>query len=85
VLVVAIDQLAHADRKIWSRAALAFATMYTVLIRNLGYSFMSVSTLFAAFVFTGAGVERAARWFLIANVSRGDWALAIVFRRAPAA
>jgi hypothetical protein len=33
----------------------------------LGYSFMSLSTLFAAFVFTGAGLERTARRFLIAN------------------
>ena len=33
----------------------------------LGYSFMSVATLFAAMVFTGRGLERVARWFLIAN------------------
>lgn len=33
----------------------------------LGYSFMSLSTLFAAFAFTGAGLERTARRFLIAN------------------
>jgi hypothetical protein len=33
----------------------------------LGYSFMSLSTLFAAFVFTGSGLERTARRFLIAN------------------
>lgn len=33
----------------------------------LGYSFMSVATLFAAFVFTGNGLERVARGFLIAN------------------
>jgi hypothetical protein len=33
----------------------------------LGYSFMSLSTLFAAFVFTGAGLERTVRRFLIAN------------------
>ena len=33
----------------------------------LGYSFMSVATLFAAMVFTGKGIERVARWFLIAN------------------
>ena len=33
----------------------------------LGYSFMSLSTLFAAFVFTGAGLERTARRFMIAN------------------
>jgi hypothetical protein len=33
----------------------------------LGYSFMSVATLFAARVFTGGGVHRAARWLLTAN------------------
>lgn len=33
----------------------------------LGYSFMSLATLFAAFVFTGDGVERTVRWFLLAN------------------
>ncbi len=33
----------------------------------LGYSFMSLATLFGAFVFTGPGVERRARHFMIAN------------------
>jgi len=33
----------------------------------LGYSFMSLSTLFAARVFTGSGLERGVRWFLTAN------------------
>lgn len=33
----------------------------------LGYSFMSVATLFAARVFTGGGLERIARLFLTAN------------------
>ncbi len=33
----------------------------------LGYSFMSLSTLFAAFVFSGAGLQRVIRSFLIAN------------------
>jgi hypothetical protein len=33
----------------------------------LGYSFMSVSTLFAAMVFTDGGLERVVRWFLTAN------------------
>jgi hypothetical protein len=28
---------------------------------------MSVATLFAAMVFTGKGIERVARWFLMAN------------------
>jgi hypothetical protein len=33
----------------------------------LGYSFMSVATLFAARVFVGDGLQRIARWFLTAN------------------
>jgi hypothetical protein len=33
----------------------------------LGYSFMSVATLFAARVFTGGGLPRVVRWFLTAN------------------
>jgi hypothetical protein len=33
----------------------------------LGYCFMSLATLFAAMIFTGGGLERVARWFLIAN------------------
>jgi hypothetical protein len=39
--------------------------LYSVDI--LGYTFMSVATLCAARVFTGAGIERTARWFLTAN------------------
>ena len=39
--------------------------LYSVDI--LGYSFMSVSTLFAARVFTGKGLERVVRLFLTAN------------------
>jgi hypothetical protein len=33
----------------------------------LGYSFMSVATLFAARVFVGGGLQRTVRWFLTAN------------------
>lgn len=33
----------------------------------LGYSFMSLATLFAAWVFTGSGIERVIRRFMIAN------------------
>jgi hypothetical protein len=33
----------------------------------LGYSFMSLATLFVAAVFRGDGLERVTRWFLIAN------------------
>lgn len=39
--------------------------LYSVDI--LGYSFMSISTLFAAKVFTGNGLERVVRVFLTAN------------------
>ncbi len=105
VLAVSIHQVASPDRRVWSHAAVAFATAYCVLISInyfvqltlvaprlaagrvagiepflfmpfdsflyavdiLGYSFMSVATLFAAGVFTGGGLERVARWFLIAN------------------
>lgn len=105
VLVVSIHQLASPDRKIWSHLAVAFATIYTVLISIvyfvqltlvtprvmrgeiegievflfvpfdsflyavdiLGYSFMSLSTLLAAMVFTGAGIDRVVRFFLTAN------------------
>ena len=105
ILMVSVHQLASPGRKVWSHAAVVFATAYMVLISIvyfvqltlvlprmlrdemqgieflafvpfdsflyavdiLGYSFMSVSTLFAAWIFTGRGIERVARWFLIAN------------------
>ena len=105
VLAVAIHQLAPPERKVWSHAAIVFATAYTVLISInyyvqlawvaprlaagqtqglepflftpfdsflyavdlLGYSFMSVATLFAARVFSGDGLERVVRLFLTAN------------------
>lgn len=105
LLMISLHQAAPPDRKIWSHAAVAFATIYTVLISInyyvqltwvaprlaagrtegmemflftpfdsflyavdiLGYSFMSLATLFAAGVVTGRGVERVARAFLIAN------------------
>jgi hypothetical protein len=105
VLVVSIHQIASPDRRVWSHAALAFATAYAVLISInyfvqltwvaprlmrgqtagievflftpfdsflysvdiLGYSFMSLSTLFAAKVFTGSRLERVVHAFLMAN------------------
>jgi hypothetical protein len=105
VLVVSIHQLAAQDRKVWSHAAVAFATAYAVLISLvyfvqlalvapriaqgrtagieaflfvpfdsffyavdiLGYTFMSVSTLLAAQVLKGEGIERVARFWLTAN------------------
>jgi|GEM_PF-142813 len=104
-LMVAVHDFAAQSRKIWAHAAIAFATVYTVLISInyfvqltwvvprlargqsqgiepflfvpfdsflysvdiLGYSFMSLATLFAARVFNGQGIERRVRWFLTAN------------------
>ena len=40
---------------------------FTYSVDLLGYSFMSLSTLFSAFVFIGPGLEKKVRWFLIAN------------------
>jgi hypothetical protein len=105
VLMVSVHQAALPPRRIWSHAAVAFATAYAVLISTvyfvqltlvaprlargdiqgieaflfvpfdsflyavdiLGYSFMSVATLFAAPVFSGRGLDRVVRFFLIAN------------------
>ncbi|MEZ4423173.1 MAG: hypothetical protein R3E98_07185 [Gemmatimonadota bacterium] len=105
VLLVSVHQAAPREKKVWSQAALAFGTVYAVLISMtyfvqltfvgpriaeartagievflfvpfdsflysvdlLGYSFMSLATLFAAPVFATHGAERIARWFLIAN------------------
>jgi hypothetical protein len=105
VLLVSIHQAAPRDRTVWSQAAIAFGTIYAVLISMnyfvqltfvaprivqgrtagievflftpfdsflysvdlLGYSFMSLATLFAAAVLTGPGPERMARGFLVAN------------------
>jgi hypothetical protein len=105
VLVVCVHYIAPHGRRVWSHAAVAFATIYAALISInyfvqltwvmprlasgsirgiepfvfvpfdsflyavdiLGYSFMSLATLFAAAVFTGGGHERLVRWFLIAN------------------
>jgi hypothetical protein len=105
MLTVAINALASAERKVWSQTAVAFATVYTVLVGMnyfvqltwvmprlaagrtqgieaflftpfdsflysvdiLGYSFMSAATLLASRVFTGGGLERIVRVFLLAN------------------
>jgi hypothetical protein len=105
VMVVSIHELSSPSRKIWSHAAVVFATAYTVLISMtyyvqlawvaprlargqapgiepfvfvpfdsflyavdiLGYSFMSLATLFGARVFPGRGLERIVRAFLTAN------------------
>ena len=105
LMMVAIHQISPPDRKVWSLAALVFATVYAVLISInyfvqltwvaprlaagraagmeqflfvpfdsflyavdiLGYSFMSVATLFSARIFTDCGTERVARWFLVCN------------------
>lgn len=105
VLTVSIHQIATPGKKVWSHAAVAFASVYTALISIvyfvqltlvlprllrgqvegiefllfvpfdsflyavdiLGYSFMSLATLFAGFVFAGKGLERVVKTFLIAN------------------
>jgi hypothetical protein len=105
LLTVAIHHIASPGQKVWSHAAVVFATAYMVLVGVtyyvqltlvaprlaagriagiepflftpfdsffysvdiLGYTFMSAATLCAAMVFTGGGLERVARWFLIAN------------------
>jgi hypothetical protein len=105
VLMVSVHHAVADDRKIWTHAAVAFATIYAALVSLnyfvqltlvvphlmrgdvesvrfllftpfdsfiysvdiLGYSFMSLATLFAAFAFTGRGLERMARRFLVAN------------------
>jgi hypothetical protein len=105
VLCACIHESATPDRRIWSLAALVFATAYTVLISInyfvqltwvaprllagrtqgiepflfmpfdsflyavdiLGYSFMSVATLFAARVFDRPGLERSVILLLTAN------------------
>jgi hypothetical protein len=105
VAVISTHQLAAPELRVWSQAAIAFATIYAALISInyyvqlawvgprlargqvagmeaflftpfdsflyavdiLGYSFMSIATLFMAKVFTGGGIERGLRWFLIAN------------------
>jgi hypothetical protein len=105
VLTVSVHQLARPEHRVWSQAAVAFATAYAVLtglvyyvqltlvaprmaqgrlegiepfvfvpfdsflyaVDILGYSFMSMATLFMAGVFRGDGIQRTARWFLIAN------------------
>jgi hypothetical protein len=105
VLMLSVHQATSPERRIWSHAAVAFSTVYTVLISLnyfvqltwvgprlsaqrpqglepflfvpfdsflyavdiLGYSFMSVATLFAALAIPGGGIARIARWFLVAN------------------
>ena len=105
LLMLSVHEATSAERRIWSGAAVAFSTVYTVLISLnyfvqlawvgprlsagrpqglepflfvpfdsflyavdiLGYSFMSVATLFAALAIRGGGTARIARWFLVAN------------------
>lgn len=105
LLMLSVHYIAPPPRRIWSHAAVLFATIYTAMIAInyyvqltlvaprisagrvegiepflftpfdsflyavdiLGYSFMSLATLFAARVFTGAGLERVIRLGLVAN------------------
>jgi hypothetical protein len=105
LLLVSVHQVAPPAKRVWSHAAVAFGTVYAVLISLnyfvqltlvaprlargqvhgieaflfvpfdsflyavdiLGYSFMSLATLFAARALVGGGLLRTARWFLTAN------------------
>jgi hypothetical protein len=105
VLMVSVHELAPAHKRVWSHAAVAFATAYAVLtgtvyfvqltfvaphlvrgdtaaiegfrfvpfdsylyaVDILGYSFMSVATLFAGLALAGSAARRVARSFLILN------------------
>lgn len=105
LLMIAVHRLTPAESRVWTHAAVAFATVYAVLISTvyfvqltfvgprlargqahgvepfvfvpfdsylyavdiLGYSFMSLATLFAGRAFKGRGPARRARWFLTAN------------------
>jgi hypothetical protein len=105
LMIVAVHDAAPPERKVWSRAAMVFATVYATMISInyyvqlawvgprlasgriagmepflftpfdsflyavdiLGYAFMCVSTLLLAGVFAGPGLERRARWWLVAN------------------
>ena len=105
VLMVSLHRRVPAERRVWTHAAVVFATVYTVLVgliyyvqltfvvpnllrgepaglepflfvpfdsflysvELLGYSFMSLATLFAAAALAGPGLERTARLFLAAN------------------
>jgi hypothetical protein len=106
LMMLSVHHRAPQDKRIWTHAALVFATIYGTFIcmnyfvqltfvaphlyRNnvgadvspflfnvfnsfvysvdlLGYTFMSLATLFAAFAYKGTGLEKTVRWFLIAN------------------
>lgn len=105
VLMISLNQITAPDLKVWSHAAVGFATIYCALISInyyvqltwvaprlaegrvegmemflftpfdsflyavdiLGYSFMSLATLFAAAAIPGSGLRRMVRTFLIAN------------------
>ena len=105
LLILIIHYYAPEDKKIWSHAAVMFATVYVVMVSInyyvqltlvvphmirgetdsiqpflftpfdsfiysvdvLGYSFMSLSTLFGAFVFTKPGLSQTIRFFMLAN------------------
>ena|SRR6056297_3051509 len=105
VMMIGVNYLVPASRRIWGQAGVAFATVYATLIGIvyyvqltlvmprmlagrtegievllftpfdsflysvdlLGYSTMSLSTLFAAFGLAGITSARTARWFLLAN------------------
>lgn len=105
LLMLCVHYQAPENKKVWSHAAIMFATVYVVMVSInyyvqltlvvphmirgeldtirpflftpfdsfiysvdiLGYSFMCLSTLFGAFVFSGSGLSRIIRYFMIAN------------------
>lgn len=103
LLLVAVDHATADEWRVWTKGAVALATVYAVMIcinyyvqlalvmprlahgdvrgiepflfvpfdsflyavDVLGYAFMSAAMLLAAMAFTGGGLARRARWFLV--------------------
>ena len=66
-LTLVAPRLARGDTKGIEMFLFVPFNSFLYAVDILGYSFMSVATLFAAMVFTGRGLERVIRSFLLAN------------------
>jgi hypothetical protein len=66
-LTLVAPRLAHGDTHGIEMFLFVPFNSFLYAVDILGYSFMSVATLFAARVFTGNGLERVVRLFLLAN------------------
>ena len=66
-LTLVAPRLAHGDTQGIEMFLFVPFRSFLYAVDLLGYSFMSVATLFMAGVFAGDGLERTARWFLTAN------------------